>query len=1326
MLQLCSLGELRLVGPTGEILAARRKELALLVYLARRAPAAVPRETLAALLWGDSDEARARHSLRQALFELKHTLGPILDVNHRSVRLGDGHILLDAAVLTEDIAAGRLAEAVARWQGNFLEGLEDLGGAEYRLWLEEEREGLQRQMVWALERLTSDAERARAWREMTHWADRWATFEPLDETPQRKLISALHHDERTAEALARHARFTARLRQDLDTEPSPEFARLTGEIKRIGRAEAAFSPAPGSAALFTPDLVGRAAELGELRAAWAAAREGIPAVVVLEGDEGSGKTRLAEAFLRTIEHAAEPAFILRARADGEAGEENTSLAGILLAPLRAAPGLSGAPDRALADLSRLIPGLRERFPDLPPARGGEPALIQALVQVLDDVACETPVIIFIDDLAAADPESRRLIAALARQLPAAGVLLLVTATDADTAATAELRSLPGARRLRLRPLTADEVDALIASMVACAARGRRELAIRLHAEGGGNPLFVTEIVSELMEAGRLSPDSPGYWRPSGTATAMQLPLPAPVRRAMLRRLDRLDVEARRVLAAAALLSEPFDMARLEDAVGLSGAGIGVALDRLVRSRLLQATEPGRYEFAYPLVRRVVLEQAPEPAPDADPASAGGQEYGSAAATLPRRQRLRRRPATVLLLSATAIATLVLTTTVWPFGRSAAEDGVPVLAVGLIRDYSGADTALIARALPDMLATNLARVPGLQIVSQARMYEILEQLGRPVPTAAALASAARSAGARELIEGELYNSSGGRLRLELRYVDLETGRVRAVHDVEALDVFALVNNATQRLAAEISGEPVPTLVVGSTTASLVAYRLYEEGLRAHYQGDLPAARRLLRAALAEDSVFGLAAYYVWRTEQQLGLTGDSTIESRIYSLAEHAPDRERLLMRGLWTFMTSDPGLTAVAETLVVRYPGEPDGHFLMARARLANGEFLAALPHLRQVIRLDSLSLSGHAARCRACDALANMINAYSLADSLSAAERVAREWTRQQPASGTSWSYLAGTLEAQGRVAESLAAQQRGAPLRQGNAYDPVYPAMLAIRAGRFDPADRLLREQSHAGTPAVRAEALWFWTISLRYQGRLDEALRTARELRRLRTDSLAPLPPLAVAEAQVLFELGRFREAAALFDSLAAFPAPDVARKPFARAAWRSWRLTHAATALAAAGDTVALAALVDSIQTLGALSSSARDRRLHHYARALLLGARGSGEEAAAELYRAVYSLPHGFSRINLELARALLELGRADEAIRVLQPAFRGTLEVGSFYTTRTELYALLGRAFDEAGQADSAATHYRSALLAWRDTDPRLHARRDSVRTRLALLEASR
>src|ERR1041384_6611436 len=77
-LRLQSLGFLRLCGPGGELLAHRRKELAVLVILADRSPRAVRREELIALFWGERSEERARHSLRQVVLRLRRACGEII------------------------------------------------------------------------------------------------------------------------------------------------------------------------------------------------------------------------------------------------------------------------------------------------------------------------------------------------------------------------------------------------------------------------------------------------------------------------------------------------------------------------------------------------------------------------------------------------------------------------------------------------------------------------------------------------------------------------------------------------------------------------------------------------------------------------------------------------------------------------------------------------------------------------------------------------------------------------------------------------------------------------------------------------------------------------------------------------------------------------------------------------------------------------------------------------------------------------------------------------------------------------------------------------
>lgn len=179
------------------------------------------------------------------------------------------------------------------------------------------------------------------------------------------------------------------------------------------------------------------------------------------------------------------------------------------------------------------------------------------------------------------------------------------------------------------------------------------------------------------------------------------------------------------------------------------------------------------------------------------------------------------------------------------------------------------------------------------------------------------------------------------------------------------------------------------------------------------------------------------------------------------------------------------------------------------------------------------------------------------------------------------------------------------------------------------------------------------------------------------------------------QVLFERGRWRESAALCDS--------ISRWPFGAAiGYRAWYLTHAATALHAGRDTSALRAILDTVRVTGQRSGFGRDGKLHHHVEGLLFAARGQDDQAVEAFRRAVFSWNMGFTRTNLELARALLRLGRPQEAVAALQPAFRGSLDLSNSYVTHTELHRELARAWQMVGNADSAEAHARWVRLATR------------------------
>ena len=703
-----------------------------------------------------------------------------------------------------------------------------------------------------------------------------------------------------------------------------------------------------------------------------------------------------------------------------------------------------------------------------------------------------------------------------------------------------------------------------------------------------------------------------------------------------------------------------------------------------------------------------------PARDAEPQATVPSSVAALPTHAPRPRHRRSRRAVWIGLTALVVLVVMGVAMLRPHSAN-----TPMLvAVGLINDYAADDSSGMADAIPDMLTTNLGRVPELQVVSRAQLYTVLSQHELSHPDAAAFARAARLAGVRELVDGAIYRRADGRLRLDVRRLDLESGAVLDVYRAEGSDVFALVDSVTTRLASSMGTKsPGALRIADVSTNSLDAYHFYEKGLRALYQADQSGAFRFFSAALDVDSSFGMAAYYAFRT------TGDRSYLARALRLTDHVSDRERLLIRAEWAASMDDPSRLAWAESLTVHFPLETEGYVMLGNARLWSGDFLGALRPLRKVVAMDSSSFAASDGRCRACDALGSIITAYELADSLPAAERVAREWTRRQPGSSVAWNALADDLEKQGRLHEASAVRQRVVALDPETRENFIVTAQAAIHAGDFERADPLLHEMIQSGTDLQQREGLWYLTISLRYQGRLAEALAAARRYRaRARAAGLSNAYE-ANPEAQVLFEMGRFRDAAALCDTMAR--GVDSSATPSRQARSRIWALTHEAAALAGAGDTTSLAAIADTLEALAPLSGYGRDRQLYHDARGLLLQARGRPTEAASEFRQAIFSFTAGYTRTNVELARALLDLQRPREAIPVLEAALEGGLDASNMYVTYTEIYELLGRAYEATGMRDSAAKYDRLVVAAWRNADPAFAQRRNEAARRLAGLEAS-
>ena len=375
-------------------------------------------------------------------------------------------------------------------------------------------------------------------------------------------------------------------------------------------------------------FVGRERELAGLVAHLDAAGHGRGSLVLLAGEPGVGKTRLAEELaaiagqqgMRTLwgrcyEGEGAPAFwpwveILRAAVRGQHPET-----------LRRELGWG------VTDLAQLVPEIRALLPDLPAPPALDPAqarfrLFDAVTTFLVQAAATQPLVLILDDLHWADTPSLLLLAFLARDLAGARLLVIATYRDVEVRrghplaqTLGDLARRPHVARLVLGGLTAAEVSRVIQSAAGGIPDPPVEVVAALAAETAGNPLFVTEMVRLLTTEGW-----PAEWPAAGGAGgARALPVPQTVREVIGRRLDRLSPECNRVLAVASVIGRDFGV----DALGRAGRGdppgrpyAGAALLEVLEeaeaARVIQAAPdaPGRYRFTHALIRETLYEDLP--------------------------------------------------------------------------------------------------------------------------------------------------------------------------------------------------------------------------------------------------------------------------------------------------------------------------------------------------------------------------------------------------------------------------------------------------------------------------------------------------------------------------------------------------------------------------------------------------------------------------------------------------------------------------------------------------------------------------------------------
>lgn len=596
-----------------------QKAQALLAYLALPLGRAHLRDKLAALLWGATRDEQARTSLRQALYELRKTLGDAataLRTEGPTVSLDPSTVELDVITFTRlagEDAQAALDEAALLYRGDLLEGF-SVDEEPFETWLMEKRERLRELAMEALAKSLAHQRKTGALAAAVATARQILSIEPLQEPVHRTLMRLHAELGQRAAALRQYQHCVTVLQRELGVEPELETKQLYQEILRQRAVTSGPAVAPAASTTARPaargaldaqlaetPLVGRQAPLAQLQEALRQAEAGSSRLVAVRGEAGIGKSRLVEELI--AQAARTNSRILLGRAYES---DQILLFGPFVDAFR-----TDELRRGSAVVEALLPTwhteLSTLFPQLAGARSTHRPLEQidyrrlfeCIAQLLQQFSAREPVVLALEDLHWADELSVRLLAFLGRRVQTERVLIVLTARDEELADNPALRrtlqDLAQERRLTSLSLTAlspTETAALVGLLAPTRNATTEQLAQQVWAATEGNPFMIVETMRALQD---------------GAADA--LPLPQRVREVIARRIDRLAEGSRALLSVAAVIGREFEFELLRRAAGCDDEAIAQGVEELVRRRLL-TTVGDRLDFSHQRIRDVAYGELP--------------------------------------------------------------------------------------------------------------------------------------------------------------------------------------------------------------------------------------------------------------------------------------------------------------------------------------------------------------------------------------------------------------------------------------------------------------------------------------------------------------------------------------------------------------------------------------------------------------------------------------------------------------------------------------------------------------------------------------------
>ena len=609
------------------------KVRALLAYLAVEQKRPLRRETLAALLWPERPERKARANLRRALANLRQVIddenGRYLHITRQTLQFNAASAAWVDAVQFEHLLGegeptlAQMEEAAALVNGRFLAGFSINDSIAFEEWALLKREEIQRQLLHSLNRLTAYYESHHQSETAVQYAWQQVRLEPWYEPGQRQLLRLLSHTQQRAAALSHYEQFEQELWAELGIMPEPATRRLYEAIRdgqmetetAVTRRLPSFLAEPRTMA--TAPFVARERELAQLAGYWQTAVAGRGQVAFVTGEAGSGKTLLVQNFAQQAQRQAPTVIPLFGECQAHIGQGSPYLPFRML--LARAVGdieslwQSGYLNREQAKhlwmlRETAVKLLQEEAPDLlsvliDPAilpedvrvtavanTPSQAILFQQLTHFLQKFSQYGPLLLLLDDLQWADSGSIDLLFYLRRQIVGYPILIIGTYRPEEVIEhqpeTGQRHPLAHfvhelARDFGEMEVALNEADgrAFVDAWLDTEANRLDETFRQtVYGHTRGQALFTVELVAGLREQGDLFRDEAGYWQVRETVSWAQMPAKAEA--IIAERIGRLPAPLRHLLTTASVQGETFvaevvakvmDRSPLEIIRSLSGA-----------------------------------------------------------------------------------------------------------------------------------------------------------------------------------------------------------------------------------------------------------------------------------------------------------------------------------------------------------------------------------------------------------------------------------------------------------------------------------------------------------------------------------------------------------------------------------------------------------------------------------------------------------------------------------------------------------------------------------------------------------------------------------